>query len=157
MDKIDSQILSILQKDATISVKEISAKIGLSYTAIYERIRQLEESKVILYRACILDPKKIGLNFFVYCNVVLKQLSKKTLLDFEKAVSKMPEVMEVISLSGNYDYMLKVVTEDMESYNYFVMNKLSNIPNIGRFHSSIVMAMTKTSTEYPLPDLKNQR
>jgi Lrp/AsnC family transcriptional regulator len=150
LDKLNGQILSILQRDATMSVKDISEKIGLSYTATYERIRQLEESGVILHKTCILDPKKIEMNFFVYCNVVLKQLSKKTLLDFEKAASKMPEVMEVISLSGNYDYMLKVVARDMESYNDFVMNKLSNIPNIGHFQSNIVMNMVKVDTKFPL-------
>lgn len=152
MDSIDIKILNILQKDSTISVKDIAKKVGLSYTPTYERIRQLEESGVIKCRATILDPAKIGVKLFVYCNITLKEQSKKSLLDFEKSVAKIPEIMEVISLSGNYDYMLKIATRDIESYNGFVMNKLANIPNIGQYHSNIVMSIVKHDTAFYLPE-----
>ncbi len=148
MDKIDAKILNILQKDSTVSVKDIAKKVGLSYTPTYERIRQLEESGVIKNRATILDPNKIGIKLFVYCNITLKEQSKKCLLDFEKSVIKIPEIMEVISLSGIYDYMLKIATKDIEAYNNFVMNKLANIPNIGQYHSNIVMSIVKDETAF---------
>jgi Lrp/AsnC family leucine-responsive transcriptional regulator len=152
MDKIDARILNIIQKDSTISVKDVAKKVGLSYTPTYERIKQLEESGVIKCRATILDPNKIGIKLFVYCNITLKEQSKKSLLDFEKSVSKVPEIMEVISLSGIYDYMLKIATNDIEAYNNFVMNKLANIPNIGQYHSNIVMSIVKDETAFHLPE-----
>ena len=148
MDKIDAKILNILQKNSTISVKDIAAKVGLSYTPTYERIKILDESKVIKCRATILDPTKIGIKLFVYCNITLKEQSKKSLLDFEKSVLKITEIMEVISLSGVYDYMLKIATTDIQSYNNFVMNKLANIPNIGQYHSNIVMNIVKDETAF---------
>lgn len=148
MDKIDAKILNILQKNSTISVKDIASKVGLSYTPTYERIRILEETEVIKCRATILDPNKIGIKLFVYCNITLKEQSKKCLLDFEKSVLKIPEIMEVISLSGAYDYMLKIATKDIEAYNNFIMNKLANIPNIGQYHSNIVMNVVKDETAF---------
>jgi Lrp/AsnC family leucine-responsive transcriptional regulator len=152
MNKIDAKILNVLQKDCTISVKDIAKKVGLSYTPTYERIRFMEETGIIKRRVTIVDPSKIGIKLFVYCNITLKEQSKKSLLDFEKAVIKMPEIMEVISLSGVYDYMLKIATNDIESYNDFVMNKLANIPNIGQYHSNIVMSMVKDETAFYLSE-----
>lgn len=148
MDKIDAKILNILQKDSLASTKDIAKKVGLSYTPTYERIKYLEESGVIIARATILNPAKVGIKLFVYCNITLKEQSKKALLDFERAVLKIPEIMEVISLSGNYDYMLKIATRDIEAYNGFVMNKLADIPNIGQYHSNIVMSIVKDETAY---------
>ncbi|MBS1634446.1 MAG: Lrp/AsnC family transcriptional regulator [Bacteroidetes bacterium] len=152
MDKIDAKILNILQKDCNVPVKDIAQKVGLSYTPTYERIRQMEETGIIKSRVTILDPSKIGMRLFVYCNITLKEQSKKSLLDFEKAAAKIPEIMSIISLSGVYDYMLKIATTDIEAYNNFVMNKLANIPNIAQYHSNIVMSIVKDDTAYILPE-----
>ncbi|MFO0322057.1 MAG: Lrp/AsnC family transcriptional regulator [Bacteroidota bacterium] len=152
MNKIDAKILNIIQKDSTISVKEIAQQVGLSYTPTYERIKFLEESGVIKNRATILNPHKIGINLFIYCNITLKEQSKKALIDFEKSVLKIPEIMEVISLSGIYDYMLKIAAKDMEAYNNFVIDKLADIPNIGQYHSNIVMSIVKDETAFLIPE-----
>jgi len=152
MDKIDAKILNILQRDCFVPVKEIAKMVSLSYTPAYERIRHLEESGVIKRSVSILDPKKLGIKLFVYCNITLKEQSKKSLMDFEKTVNKLPEIMEVISLSGVYDYMLKIATVDIEAYNEFVVNKLANIPNIGQYHSNIVLSIVKDETAYPIPE-----
>jgi Lrp/AsnC family transcriptional regulator len=152
MDKIDARILNILQQDCFVPVKEIAKKVSLSYTPTYERIRHLEESGVIMRSVTIVDPRKVGIKLFVYCNITLKMQSKKSLIEFEKTVNKIPEIMEVISLSGVYDYMLKIATRDIESYNDFVMNKLANIPNIGQYHSNIVMSVVKNETAFPIPE-----
>jgi Lrp/AsnC family leucine-responsive transcriptional regulator len=153
MDTIDAHILTILQKDCTVSVKDIAREVGLSYTPTYERIRHLENAGVIRSRVTILDPAKIGINLFAYCNVVLKEQSKEALLDFERSVSALPEVMEVLSLSGVYDYMLKIASADIRSYNNFIVDKLANIPNIGQYHSHIVMSVVKDETAYPIPSV----
>ncbi len=151
LDKLDKEILSILQQNSTIAVKDIADKIGLSTTPTYERIRYLEESKVITGYVALIDRKKVGLNLLVYCNIVLKEQSKKALLDFEKTVSRVPEIIEVISISGTYDYMLKIVAADISAYNDFVVNVISNIPNIGQYHSSIVLNEVKKVTAYKIP------
>ena len=148
MDKIDIKILTILQKDCTISVKDIAKEVGLSYTPTYERIRNIENMGVIKSRSSILNPAKVGIHLFSYCNVILKEQSNQALLSFEEYVKNIPEIMEVVSLSGNYDYMLKIATKDIESYNKFVVNVLSNTPNIGQYHSNIVMSVVKDETAY---------
>lgn len=150
MDQIDIKILNILQKDSTISYKDIAKKIGLTYSQTYERIRIMEESGVIKSRVTILDPSKIGIKLFAYCNIILKEQSKAALLNFEKTISKFPEVMEVMGLSGVYDYMVKIAAHDIDSYNKFIMNKLADIPNIGQYHSNIVMCVIKDETAYSL-------
>jgi len=148
MNQIDIHILNILQKDCTISVKDIAKQVGLSYTPTYERIKHLEESGVIQKRVAILNPDKIGIKLFAYCNIVLKEQSKEVLLNFEESVSKLPEVIEIVSLSGVYDYMLKIASNDINHYNDFIVNKLADIPNIGQYHSHIVMSMVKDETAY---------
>src|SRR5437016_4449382 len=105
IDEIDAAILRALQKDSTISTKDLAAEVGLSVTPTYERVKQLEERGIITKYVALLDRQKIGINLLVYCNIVLKEQSKKALMDFEKAVFKIPEVLEVISISGTYDYM----------------------------------------------------
>lgn len=150
MDAIDKNILQILQKDCMVSYKEIATKVGLSYNPTYERIRRMEEEGIIRSRVAILDPKQIGISLFVYCNIILKEQSKKSLMDFEKQIAKIPEVIEAVSLTGTYDYMLKIAISDIDSYNSFIMNKIANIPNIGQYHSNIVMSTVKNETALPI-------
>lgn len=133
MDAIDRKILEILQEDCMISYKEIATSIGLSYNPTYERIRRMEEEGIIKSRVAILDPKKIGVHLFVYCNITLKEQSKKSLIDFEKRIKTIPEIIEAVSLTGVYDYMLKIAIRDIDAYNTFIMNKIANIPNIGQY------------------------
>jgi len=148
LDKLDIEILNILQNDSTISVKDIAVKIGLSTTPTYERIKGMEKDGIINKYVALIDREKVGLSLLVYCNIVLKEQSKKALINFEKSVLKMPEILEVISISGTYDYMLKIVAKDIFTYNNFVVDVLANIPNIGQYHSSIVLKEVKKDTAY---------
>ena len=148
LDKLDFEILNILQRDSTISAKDIAQKIGLSTTPTYERIKRMEQDNIITKYVALVDREKIGLSLLVYCNIVLKEQSKKALMSFENTVLKMPEVLELISISGSYDYMLKIVAKDISAYNDFVVNVISNIPNIGQYHSSIVLKEVKRETAY---------
>ena len=120
MDAIDRKILEILQEDCMISYKEIATSIGLSYNPTYERIRRMEEEGIIKSRVAILDPKKIGVHLFVYCNITLKEQSKKSLIDFEKRIKTIPEIIEAVSLTGVYDYMLKIAIRDIDAYNNLI-------------------------------------
>jgi DNA-binding Lrp family transcriptional regulator len=133
LDRIDVEILKIVQADSTKAIKDIAKDVGLSATPTYERIKRLENDGYIKKYVAILDGKKLGLDIVVYCNVTLKEQSKDALIEFETAVSTLPEVLEVIGLSGNYDYMLKIVSPDIYTYNNFLMNKFSTLPNVGQF------------------------
>lgn len=154
LDAKDLAILEILQQDSTISVKEIGERVGLSFTPTYERIKNLEKDHVILKYVALVDRFKIGMQIVVYCNITLKEQSKQALSNFEETIIAIPQVQEVISLSGNYDYMLKIIAEDITSYNAFVVDVISNIPNIGQYHSSIVLNEAKKETAYMLPKFK---
>jgi DNA-binding Lrp family transcriptional regulator len=146
LDHKDLQILDLLQRNSNYSVKEIGEKIGLSFTPTYERIKYLEKNNYIEKYAAILNRKKIGVELVAYCNVTITNQSKKSLDSFEEEIIKHDEVQEVLSLSGTYDFMLKILVEDMSSYQDFVMNKLSTIENIGNTHSVFVMGEIKNST-----------
>ena len=150
LDKKDKLILAFLQEDSTLSVKEISEKIGLTFTPTYERIKNLEKQGVVEKYVAILNREKLGINIVVYCNIRLKEQSQKTLKEFEDYISKYDEVQEIISLSGEYDYMLKILASDINSYNNFTVNIISNGPNIGQYHSSIVLAEVKKTTKFKL-------
>ena len=97
-----------------------------------------------------MNREKLGINIVVYCNIRLKEQSQKTLQEFEDYISKYDEVQEIISLSGEYDYMLKILASDINSYNNFTVNIISNGPNIGQYHSSIVLAEVKKTTKFKL-------
>ena len=151
LDDKYKQILDILQHDCTLSVKEIANKIDLSFTATYERIKNLEEAGVIKKYVAIADRVKLGLGMAAYCNVNLKEQSKEAIQKFEKAVSEIPEIVEVLGISGTYDYMLKIVAPDIASYNEFVINTLADVPNMGQYHSSIIMKELKIESAYKIP------
>lgn len=151
LDDKNRQILEILQQDAKLSVKEIASRIQLSFTPTYERIKNMEEAGIISKYVALIDRQKVGLKIAAYCNVTLKEQSKFALLKFEDAVKEVPEIVETISVSGNYDYMLKIVAVDIESYNKFIIDTISNLPNIGQYHSSIVMTEVKKETAFKIP------
>jgi len=150
LDAIDKRILNILQKNALQSVKEVADKVGLSGSPTHERIKRLERTGVITKYVALLDKEKIGKEFVAVCNIRLKEHNHAMLLNFEKAIVKFDEVMEVQSLTGDTDYSLKVVTTDMKGYQDFVMNKLSVIENVTNVQSFFVMKQIKLETAFKL-------
>ena len=156
LDRIDVEILRILQEDSTKAIKDIAKEVGLSATPTYERIKRLENDGIIKKYIAVLDGIKIGLDIVVYCNVTLKEQTKEALQSFETTAASLPQVLEVIGLSGNYDYMLKIVSPNIHAYNDFLMNVFSSIPNIGQFHSNIVLGDIKSISPYPLDHLNKK-
>ena len=150
LDHKDLQILDLLQRNYNYSVKEIGERIGLSFTPTYERIKHLEKDGVIEKYAAVLNRKKIGIELVAYCNVTIRNQSKKSLDEFEQEIVKHEEVQEVLSLSGTYDFMLKIATKNIDSYNSFITNVLANTPNIYQYHSSIVLNEIKRENAYKL-------
>ena len=150
LDSTDREILKLLQKNALLTNKEISSKLFKSIATIYERIRRLTENGYILRTVAILDRKKIDKNLIAFSQVLLNDHAASTLSQFEIEVAKFPEVMECFQMTGNFDFLLRIATSDMESYHNFYRNKLATLPNITTVQSFFVLSQTKSDTAYPL-------
>ena len=125
LDKKDMAILKLLQQNARITVKEISEKVHLSTTPVHERIKRMEESGVIKQYATLVDHSKVKKGLMVICYVSLKQHNKSAGSKFIKTINELNEVIECYNISGEFDFMLKVVAENMDAYYDFHVNKLS--------------------------------
>jgi Lrp/AsnC family transcriptional regulator, leucine-responsive regulatory protein len=145
LDKTDLAILKLLQENARITIKEISEKVHLSTTPVHERIKRLEASGVIKEYVTLLDPSKVKKGLMVICYVSLRQHSKNAGGKFIKTIQDLPEVTECLTISGQFDFMLKVVSENMDSYYDFHVNRLSQIENVGNIQSVFVMGVVKQS------------
>lgn len=142
-DKTDLAILKLLQQNARVTVKEIAEKVHLSTTPVHERIKRMEESKIITQYATLVDHAKVKKGLMVICYVSLKQHGKNAGAKFIKSMKELNEVIECFSISGEFDFMLKVVCQDMNSYYDFHVNKLSEIENVGHVQSVFVMGVIK--------------
>jgi DNA-binding Lrp family transcriptional regulator len=147
LDSKDLAILQLLQKNARITVKEISEQVHLSTTPVHERIKRMEANGVIKQYATLLDHNKVKKGLMVICYVSLKEHSKKAGVKFIETIQALNEVMECFSISGEFDFMLKVVCEDMNAYYNFHVNKLSQVENMGKVQSTFVMGIIKQTHE----------
>ena len=143
LDQKDIAILKLLQYNARATVKEISDKVNLSTTPVYERIKWMEETGVIKQYATLIDPAKLNKRLMVIVYVSLKQHNKTAGSKFVKAINEMSEVLECYSISGEFDFMLKILVEDMNAYYDFHVNRLSEMENIGNVQSVFVMGVVK--------------
>ena len=143
LDDKDIAILGLLQQNARITVREISDAIHLSTTPVHERIKRMEEAGVIRQYATLLDNTKIKRGLIVICYVSLKQHNKTAGGRFIRAIQDMREVVECYNISGDFDFMLKVMVENMDAYYDFHVNKLSEAENIGHVQRVIVMGIIK--------------
>ncbi|MCJ8208377.1 Lrp/AsnC family transcriptional regulator [Mucilaginibacter sp. RS28] len=150
LDPTDLQILKLLQKNASLTNKEIAAALYKSIATIHERVRRLKEQGYILRTVAILDRKKIDKSLLAFSQVLLNDHTALTLKQFEEEVSKFPEVMECFQMTGTFDFILRIATRDMEEYHHFYRNKLATLPNITTVQSFFVLSETKSETAYPL-------
>lgn len=149
-DKTDLDILRILQHNADLTIKEIAFELRKSIATIHDRIRRLKADGYIKRTVAILDRKKIKKNLIAFSQVLLNDHTFETLNTFEREVSKFPEVMECFQMTGTFDFILRIATEDMDSYHEFYRQKLSTLPNITTVQSFFVLSETKSVTAYPL-------
>ena len=149
-DAIDLRILALLQEDGKMTNKEVAGRLGLTVTPVYERIRRLEREGFIRQYAALLSKEKLGLEVLAFCNVSLREHSRPLIKQFEQEVLLLKEVLACWHIGGGFDYLLKVVVEDMESYQTFIVDKLAALDNIGQVQSSFVLTEVKNSTAYPL-------
>ncbi|MEP3837737.1 MAG: Lrp/AsnC family transcriptional regulator [Algibacter sp.] len=142
-DNTDKKLLEYIQADSKQTNKELSNKLGLSVTAVYERIKKLEKEGYINSYVAVVNKEKVGRSFVVFCHVKLLQHSQEFVKRFEKEVTSINEVLECYHLSGDYDYLLKIIVKDMAEYREFMVNKLTNINHIGSTHSMFVISEVK--------------
>ena len=150
IDTIDNQILMLLQQNSKMNLKEIALKIGLTTTPTYDRIKRLEKSGTITHYKAEINREKVGLNLVVFCQVTLQVHSKKLITQFENAIEIMPEIVGCFHIAGNFDYLLKIVTPNIKSYQFFLKNKLSVLESVSNVQSNFVMSMVKENTIYKL-------
>jgi len=146
LDITDIEILHALQNDAKINVKELSEKINISKTPIYERIKRLENEGYIKGYVALVDNKKVGLSLIVFCNVSVAVHDDKHIRRFKEEIMEIEEVVECYSTGGIYDFLLKVVLRDLDDYNRFVFEKLTKVHGIVKMQSSFVLGEIKHIT-----------
>lgn len=145
-DAIDKKLLGYLQEDCKKTNKELSGLLNLSVTAVYERIKKLEREGIIEHYVGLVNKAKVHRDFVVLCHIKLIQHRKEYLTTFEKAVLAIEEVVECYHVSGDYDYIIKVLVADMNEFREFMVTKLTTLDHIGSTHSAFVINEVKYTT-----------
>jgi len=150
LDNIDNKLLGFLQNDSRQTNKELSVKLNLSVTAVYERVKKLEREGVIRQYVALLDREKVNQGFVVFCQIKLVQHAKEYLTKFETEVVRLDEVLECYHVTGEYDYLLKVLVTDMKHFRSFMVTKLTTLRHIGSTQSSFTISEVKSTTAITL-------
>ncbi len=150
IDAIDRRILDALQRDGSLSASDVASQVGLSTTTCWRRIQALEQSGVIKQRVALLDRTRLGLDVVVFVQVRLSTQGRDAIAQFDQAIRDRPEVLDCYTLTGEWDFCLRIVTRDMKEYEAFFLDHLSKIPNVQSVNSSIAVTVIKESTVLPL-------
>ncbi len=151
LDELDRKILEVLQDNARISNVELARKVGLSPSPCLRRVRELEGSGVVRSHVTLLDPAALGLGVSVFTQVRLDRQAETSLETFEAAVLERPEVMECYLMTGDADYLLRVVVPDVPSFERFLIDHLTRVPGVANLRSSFALKQVKYTTALPLP------
>jgi DNA-binding Lrp family transcriptional regulator len=149
MDAIDRKILAVLQEDGRLTITDLAARVGLSVSPCHRRLRELERNGTILGYRAIVDAAALGLNFQALVFVTMRQEDRDTLLGFEAAVARVPEVVQAQRLFGDPDYLLRIATADLTAYQELEDDVLSALPGVQRLNSTLVMK--HVVNDRPLP------
>ena len=150
LDNFDVKLLSELQADADRSMQELGDRVGLSHTPCWRRIKKLEADGVIRRRVTLLDPDKLNLSVNVFVHVTLKGHQENALNRFEEAVQDIDEIVECYTVSGEKDFLLRVVVADVAAYEHLLKRRLINLPEVGNLSSTFALRQVKYTTELPL-------
>ena len=150
-DKKDLRILEILQEQARISNSDLAQHVGLSPSPCWRRVRALEDAGVIQQYVALVNAKSVGLPINVFAPVTLDKQLESALEAFETSVTKRPEVMECYLMTGEFDYLLRVVVPDLEAYEHFLLEHLTRIKGIASIKSSFSLKQVCYKTTLPLP------
>ena len=150
LDEIDLQILQILQIDCRVTIKEIAARLNLSTTPIFERMKKLDKNGFILRNVAVLNPNRLNLKLTAFISISVSDHSKKAIDEFVDHVTQFPEVLECHHVTGNSDFILKVILQDIERYNEFLLSKISTVPFIANIQTSFSLSVGKTTQALPI-------
>ena len=143
LDKTDLQILRTLQENARLTIKELAARVSLSSTPVFERLKRLEAGGYIKKYIAVLDAEKLNRGFVVFCHVKMDRLNREIAQEFSRIVRDIPEVTECYNISGSFDYLLKIHAPDMKYYQKFVLNVLGTVEHLASLESVFVMDEVK--------------
>ena len=143
LDKVDLQILRTLQENARLTTKELAARVSLSSTPVFERLKRLENGGYIKKYIAVLDAEKLNQGFVVFCSVKLRRLNRDIAAEFTRIIQDIPEVTECYNISGSYDYLLKIHSPNMKYYQEFILNVLGTIDSLCSLESTFVMNEVK--------------
>ena len=149
LDKVDLQILRTLQQNARLTTKELAARVSLSSTPVFERLKRLESGGYIKRYIAVLDAEKLNQGFVVFCNVKMSSMSRDIASGFAQRMKQTPEVVECYNISGSFDYLLKIHAPNMKYYQEFILNILGTVEHLGSLESVFVMDVVKQ--EYGIP------
>jgi len=150
LDKIDRQMLAILQQDSTVSLNDLAEAVNLTTTPCWKRLKKLEEQGVIDKRVALLNPEQLGLSLTVFVLVKTNDHSHEWYKNFVKTVEEFPEVMEFYRMAGEYDYMMKVLAKDMKCFDQFYKKLVNSVDGLNNVTSTFAMESLKYTTELPL-------
>ena len=131
LDRVDLQILRTLQENARLTTKELAARVSLSSTPVFERLKRLEIIRMIKKKCKAVDAEKLNQGFVVFCSVKLRRLNRDIAAEFTRIIQDIPEVTECYNISGSYDYLLKIHAPNMKYYQEFILNVLGTIDSLG--------------------------
>lgn len=151
LDATDIKLLDVLQRDASLSAADLALKVGMSQSPCWRRIQRLKDEGYITREVALVDRKRVGLNAQIFAHVKLSAHGRAHLADFAKAVQSYPEVLECYVLMGPVDFLLRIVTEDVEAYERFFFERLSNLPGVQEINSTVALSEIKATTALPLP------
>ncbi|CAA0146632.1 Lrp/AsnC family transcriptional regulator [Tenacibaculum maritimum] len=146
LDALDKRLINLLQINSKQTTKQLSLQLGLSVTAVYERIKKLEKEKIIKDYVALVNKDKIERSFLVFCHIKLEKHTKEYIAVFEKEINRLEEVTECFHVSGDYDYILKIYMKDMTAYREFMVDKLTALKHIGSTHSIFTIGEVKNAT-----------
>lgn len=150
LDATDLLILRTLQENCNLTSKELALKVNLSPTPVFERVKRMERDGIIKQYIAVIDADKVGHGFSVFCAVKLKSLAHNYVESFTTNISEISEVTECYNVSGEYDYMLKIMVPDMKSYQHFILNVLGQMECLGSLTSMFVMDEIKHTYGYKI-------
>jgi Lrp/AsnC family transcriptional regulator, leucine-responsive regulatory protein len=150
LDPYDRAILALLQHNAQLTIQEIGQRVSLSKTPVHERIKRLEREGVITGYVALLDKKQLGSRLQIYCQITLDKQNRDSFDLFDAAITNLPEVLDCCRVSGTFDYLVKLIVQDMDAYNRFYQDRFSTIPGIVHISSFFVMAEVKNTTVVPV-------
>ncbi len=158
MDRIDKQILEILQQNGRITNSELAKQINMSPPPTLERVKKLEQKGYIKKYVAILNPEKIDKGSFIFVEITLSRHGSQNVLDFMEAAKSVDEILECHHITGDADFLLKIAVKNIPAYEELVLKSLTNLPNVQHLKSLVVLSTIKNETSYKIDkDHENQR